>query len=289
MDRRWTAVLILVAVLVAGWNLGTFRVNEWQQALVIRLGKPVEPIASVPGLYFRIPLVEEVVYFDNRLLEYDAQPREVLTIDKQQIVIDNYSRWRIADPLRFYETVRNEGGAQSRLDDILYSNLRENLGRHTLGEIVSDKRSELMVQVAERSDEKMREFGIEVVDVRIKRADLPQQNQQNVFNRMQTERERQAMKFRAEGEEEARKVRSQADKEVEILMAEARRDADILKGEGDALAVKIFADAYGRDPEFYRFVRTLDAYRRSLDEGTTVVLSPESEFFRLLTEGPAPR
>lgn len=289
MDRRWTAVLIVGAILVAGWNLATYRVNEWQQALVIQLGKPVERGADEPGLYFRIPFIEEVVYFDKRLLEYDAQPREVLTIDKQQIVIDNYSRWRIIDPLRFYQTVRNEVGAQSRLDDILYSNLRENLGRHTLGEIVSDKRSELMVQVARRSDEKMREFGIQVVDVRIKRADLPLQNQQNVFNRMQTERERQAMKFRAEGEEEARKVRSQADKEVEILMAEARRDAEILKGEGDALAVKIFADAYGRDPEFYRFVRTLEAYRRSLDSGTTVVLSADSEFFRLLTEGSAPR
>lgn len=289
MDRRWSAVLVLAAIVVAGWNLATFRVNEWQQALVIRLGKPLEPIAAAPGLYFRIPLIEEVVYFDKRLLEYDAQPREVLTVDKQQIVIDNYSRWRITDPLRFYQTVRNEMGAQSRLDDIIYSNLRENLGRHTLGEIVSDRRSELMVEVAGRSDEKMREFGIEVVDVRIKRADLPEKNQQNVFNRMQTERERQAMKFRAEGEEEARKVRSEADKQVEIIMAEARRDAEILKGEGDALAARVFADAYGRDPEFYRFVRSLEAYRKALGEDTTLVLSPDSDFFRILEEGPRPR
>lgn len=289
MDRRWSVVLVLAAIVVAGWNLATFRVNEWQQALVIRLGKPLEPIAATPGLYFRIPLIEEVVYFDKRLLEYDAQPREVLTVDKQQIVIDNYSRWRIADPLRFYQTVRNEMGAQSRLDDIIYSNLRENLGRHTLGEIVSDRRSELMVEVAERSDVKMREFGIEVVDVRIKRADLPEKNQQNVFNRMQTERERQAMKFRAEGEEEARKVRSEADKQVEIIMAEARRDAEILKGEGDALAARVFADAYGRDPEFYRFVRSLEAYRKALGDDTTLVLSPDSDFFRLLEEGPRPR
>lgn len=289
MDRRWIALLTLGTVLIAGWNLATFRVSEWQQALVIRLGKPLEPMATEPGLKFRVPFVDNVVYFDKRLLDYDAPPREVLTIDKQQIVVDNYSRWRIVDPLRFYQTVRNEIGAQSRLDDILYSNLRENLGRHTLSEIVSDKRSELMVQVAERSDAKMRDFGIAVADVRIKRVDLPEKNQENVFNRMKTERERQAKKFRAEGEEEAHKIRSGADKEVEILMAEARRDAEILEGEGDATAVKIFADAYSRDPEFYRFVRTLEAYRRSLGDGTTIVLSPDSDFFRMLKEGAAPR
>lgn len=289
MDRRWIAVLTIGAVLIAGWNLATFRVSEWQQALVIRLGKPLEPMATEPGLKFRVPFIDNVVYFDKRLLDYDAPPREVLTVDKQQIVVDNYSRWRIVDPLRFYQTVRNEIGAQSRLDDILYSNLRENLGRHTLREIVSDKRSELMVQVAERSDAKMRDFGIAVADVRIKRVDLPEKNQENVFNRMKTERERQAKKFRAEGEEEAHKIRSEADKEVEIIMAEARRDAEILEGEGDATAVKIFADAYSRDPEFYRFVRTLEAYRRSLGEETTIVLSPDSDFFRMLKAGAAPR
>ncbi len=289
MDRRWIALLTIVAVLIAGWNLATFRVSEWQQALVIRLGKPLEPMATEPGLKFRVPFIDNVVYFDKRLLDYDAPPREVLTVDKQQIVVDNYSRWRIVDPLRFYQTVRNEIGAQSRLDDILYSNLRENLGRHTLREIVSDKRSELMVQVAERSDAKMRDFGIAVADVRIKRVDLPEKNQENVFNRMKTERERQAKKFRAEGEEEAHKIRSEADKEVEIIMAEARRDAEILEGEGDATAVKIFADAYSRDPEFYRFVRTLEAYRRSLGDETTIVLSPDSDFFRMLKEGAAPR
>ncbi len=289
MDRRWLAVAVVAAVVVATWNLAAFRVNEWQQALLIQLGKPVDRDARAAGLYFKIPFIQDVVYFDKRLLDYDAPPREVLTIDKQQIVIDNYSRWRIVDPLRFYQTVRNETGAQSRLDDIIYSNLRENLGRHTLREIVSDMRTELMEQVAERSDAKMGDFGIEVVDVRIKRADLPEKNQENVFNRMKTERERQAKKFRAEGEEQARKIRSEADKEFEIILAEARRDADVLRGEGDALAVKIFADAYGRDPEFYRFVRTLEAYRTSLGEGTTAVLSPDSEFFRVFEQGPPPR
>ncbi len=282
MDRRWFTVVALAAAIAATWNLATFRVSEWQQALLIQLGKPVERDVRAPGLYFKVPFIQDVVYFDKRLLNYDAQPREVLTIDKQQIVIDNYSRWRIVDPLKFYQTVRDERGAQSRLDDILYSNLRENLGRHTLQDIVSDRRIALMAEVARRSDEKMRDFGIEVLDVRVKRADLPEKNQENVFNRMRTERERQARKFRAEGEEAARKVRSEADKEVAIIRAEAQREAQILRGQGDAEAVSIFADAYNRDPELFRFLRTLEAYRKSIDDKTTIVLSPDSEFFRLL-------
>jgi membrane protease subunit HflC len=281
VDRRWLVVLAAVGVVVATWNLAFFRVPRWMQAIVVQLGEPVRTIQE-PGLYVKLPLVQNVLYFDRRLLDYDASPKELLTKDKQQLVVDNYSRWRIADPLQFYRTVRNEAGAQSRLDDIVYSNLRETLGRHTLRDVVSDKRAALLAEVTARSDRKAREYGIEVVDVRIKRADLPEKNELNVFNRMRTERERLAKKFRAEGEEEARKIRSEADKEVQILLADARRQAEILRGEGDALAVKIFADAYGRDPEFYEFVRTLEAYRRTIGEGTTLVLSPRSEFFRLL-------
>lgn len=285
MDRRYLSILIVFLAVGAGWNLGTFRVNEWQQAIVVQLGKPVDRDARGPGLYFKVPFVQEVIFFDKRLLDYDATPREVLTIDKQQVVINNYSRWRIVDPLLFYQTVRNERGAQSRLDEIVYSNLRENLGRHTLREIVSDKRNELMVQVAERSDATMREFGIQVLDVRIKRADLPEKNQENVFNRMKTEREQQAKKYRAEGEEEAHKIRSGADRDMQIIRAEARREAEIMRGQGDAAAAAIFADAYGRDPDFFQFVRTLQAYRGAINENTTAVLSADSDFFRLLKEG----
>jgi len=285
MDRRYFSIAVAFLIVAATWNLATFRVNEWQQALIVQLGKPVDRDARGPGLYFKVPFVQEVIYFDKRLLDYDAAPREVLTIDKQQLVIDNYSRWRIVDPLLFYQTVRNERGAQSRLDEIVYSNLRENLGRHTLREIVSDKRSELMVQVAERSDAKMRELGIQVIDVRIRRADLPEKNQENVFNRMKTEREQQAKKYRAEGEEEAHKIRSGADRDMEIIRAEARRKAEITRGEGDALAVRIFADAYGRDPEFFKFVRTLQAYRTAIGPDTTAVMSADSDFFKLLKDG----
>jgi len=283
MDRRWIPILVVAGLVVGAWKLAAYSVPQWMQAIVVQLGDPVRTVQE-PGLYWKIPFIQNVLYFDQRLLDYNASPRELLTKDKQQLVVDNYSRWRIRDPLQFYRTVRNEAGAQSRLDDIIYSNLRETLGRHTLREIVNEKRALLMRQVTERSDEKAREYGIEVVDVVIKRADLPEKNELNVFNRMRTERERQAKKFRAEGDEEARKIRSESDKQVQILLAEARKKAEIMRGEGDALAVKIFADAYGRDPEFYQLVRTLEAYRKSLGEDTTVILSPNSDFFRYLRQ-----
>jgi membrane protease subunit HflC len=284
MDRRWAVVGLVALALLGVWSFATFRVPQWMQVVVLQLGEPVRTVRD-PGLYVKLPFIQEVLYFDRRMLEYDASPKEILTRDKQQLVVDNYARWRILDPLQFYRTVRNEEGAQSRLDDILYSNVRETLGRHTLREIVSEKRAELLEQVTKRSDENARGYGIEVIDVRVKRADLPEKNEQNVFNRMRTERERLAKKFRAEGEEESRKITSEADKEVRILMADARRQAEIVRGEGDAQAVKIFADAYGRDPGFYEFVRTLEAYRRTLGDGTTLILSPDSDFFRLLKRG----
>ena len=288
MDRRWIPILVLGVALVAGWNLVVYTVPQWEQAIVVQLGEPVRTVQE-PGLYFKLPLVQNVLYFDKRLLAYDAAPKEILTKDKQQLVVDNFSRWRIRDPLQFYRTVRNEAGAQSRLDDVIYSIVRENLGRHTLREIMNEKRTEVMAEVTKESDAKARDYGIEVADVRIKRADLPEKNELNVFNRMRTERERLAKKFRAEGDEEARKIRSESDKEVQILTAEARKQADITRGQGDAQAVKIFADAYGRDPEFYQLVRTLEAYRNSITDGTTLILSPNSEFFRYLKQLDRPK
>lgn len=290
MDRRWFVVIGLVGGFLAVWNLAAFTVPTWMQAMVVQLGNPVR-VVKEPGLYWKIPFIQNVVYFDRRLLDQDTRPKEILTRDKQQLVVDNYTRWKIIDPLLFVQTVRDEAGAQSRLDDIVYSNLRETLGRHTLKEIVSEKRQELLDSVTKVSDQKAREYGIEVVDVRVKRVDLPEKNELNVFNRMRTERERLAKKFRAEGDEEARKIRSNSDKEVQILMADARQKSEITRGEGDAQAVAIFADAYGRDAEFYQFVRTLEAYRNTLGEGTTAILSPDSQFFRLLqrTEPQAPQ
>jgi membrane protease subunit HflC len=288
MDRRWVSILLVFAVLVAGWNLVAYTVPQWEQAIVVQLGEPVRTVQE-PGLYFKLPLIQNVLYFDKRLLAYDASPREILTKDKQQLMIDNFSRWRIRDPLQFYRTVRDEAGGQSRLDDVIYSIVRENLGRHTLREIIKEKRDEVMAEVTKESDAKGRDYGIEVADVRIKRADLPEKNELNVFNRMRTERERLAKKFRAEGDEEARKIRSESDKQVQILTAEARKQADITRGQGDAQAVKIFADAYGRDPDFYQLVRTLEAYRNSITDGTTLILSPNSEFFRYLKQLDRPK
>jgi len=281
LDRRWLWLAGAIALAVAVWNLALFTVPQWMQAMVVQLGEPVRVVRE-PGLYWKIPFIQQVTYFDRRLLDYDAASKDILTVDKQQLSVDNYSRWRIADPLQFYRTVRDERGAQSRLDDIVYSDLRETLGRHTLRDIVSDKRDQLMADVTARSAEKAKVYGIEIVDVRIKRADLPEKNEQTVFGRMRSERERQAKKFRAEGDEEARKIRSESDKEVQILLADATQQGEVIRGEGDANATRIFAEAYGRDPDFYAFQRTLEAYRSALATGTTVILSPKSEFFRFL-------
>ena len=281
MDRRLIPLFVVAGLVLGAWNLAAFRVPQWMQAVVVRLGDPVRTV-NEPGLYWKLPFVESVLWFDRRMLASDAAPREVLTRDKQQLLVDNYARWRIVDPLQFYRTVRNEAGAQSRLDDIIYSNVRENLGRNTLSDIINEKRDVLMKQITKITDEKAREYGIEVIDVRIKRADLPEKTEQNVFSRMRTERERLAKKFRAEGDEEARKVRSESDKEVVILTADARKQSEIRRGEGDAHAVAIFAEAYGKDPDFYQFVRTLESYRKAIQPGTAMVLSPDSEFLKLL-------
>jgi len=281
MDKRWLGIFAALGVLLAVWNLAFFTVPVWMQAVVLQLGEPVRTVRE-PGLYVKIPFIQSVLYFDKRLLEYDASPKELLTRDKQQLAVDNYTRWKIVDPLKFYQAVRDEAGAQSRLDDIVYSNLRENFGRQTLLEIVSTRRAALMEEVTRKSDQKARDFGIEVVDVRIKRADLPEKNEQNVFSRMRTERERLAKKFRAEGDEEARKITSGSEKEVRVLMAEAKRSSEVTRGQGDAEAVKIYADAYGRDVEFFTLVRTLEAYRKALPDTTSVIMSPDAEFLRFL-------
>jgi membrane protease subunit HflC len=283
VNRVFASLAAALAVFLVVWNTACYRVDQWMQALVVQLGEPVRTVRE-PGLYFKIPFVQSVIYFDKRLLLYDAAPKELLTRDKQQLVVDNFARWRIVEPLAFYTSLRTEAAAQSRLDDIIYSNVRENLGRRTLNEIVSTRRTELMNEISRASDVKLRDYGIEVVDVRIKRADLPEKNEQNVFRRMRAERERQAKKFRAEGDEEARKIRALADKERRIIMAEAGKRAEIVRGGGDAQAVKIFADAYGRDLDFFEFQRTLEAYDRSLTSDTRLVLSPDSEFLRYLDD-----
>jgi len=258
-----------------------FIVDQTESAVVLFMGKPLKTIHD-PGLNIRIPFVQQVLYFDNRILEYDADARVVVTKDKKNLVIDNFAKWRIEDPLKFYQTMRDEIGAQARLDDIIYSNLRAELGKYTLAQIVSENRAHIMEDVTSDTNLKAPSYGIEVIDVRIKRADLPEENEKHVFGRMQAERQQEAKRYRSEGEEKAIKIRAEADKERTILLAEAKRKAEELKGEGDAIATRIYAEAYQQDIEFFEFIRTMDAYRKSLKGETLLVLSPESEFFRYL-------
>jgi membrane protease subunit HflC len=276
-------IIPIAVILIVGLTLTSsiFTVDETEQAIVTQLGKFIKEVKQ-PGLHFRVPLIQRVHRFEARVLEYDAAAAKIITDDKKHLVIDNYARWKIIEPLKFYQTVRNEFGAQSRLDDIVFSEVREELARHTLTEVVSVNRSEIMEKVAEQCDRKAREYGIQVIDVRIKRADLPDEVTHSVFARMRAERERIAKKYRSEGEEEALKIRAKTDKEKKILLAESYRQAEKLKGEGDAEAIKIYAAAFEKAPDFYSFVRTLEAYKNALGTDTTIVVPVDSEFFQYL-------
>ncbi len=279
-------LVALIAVVVLLFLLGAspfFVVDVTQTAIVVQLGKPVRNV-TMPGLYVKVPFIQEVTYFDKRLLDYDSSAQDVITQDKKTILIDNFARWRIVDPLKVYQAFQSQRGALQRLHDIIYSELRVELGRHDLSEIVSKTRAEIMKVVTERSNEKASAYGIEIQDVRIKRADLPEQNEKAVFARMQAERERQAKQYRAEGAEEAQKIRSEAEKDREIILAEAYREAEELRGEGDAKAFKIYADAYKQDPRFFEFTRSMEAYKKTFNDKSTVVMSPDSEFFKYLKQ-----
>ena len=274
-------VLILVTVFV---NAVFFIVDEREQVVLTQLGEPKRILKS-PGLYVKIPFIQQVHVFEDRLLGSDADPAPIYTQDKKNLIVDNYARWRISDPLQFLKSVQNTYRAQSRLDDIVYAAVREGLGRRTLSEIVSGNRGEIMSQVTERSRQGAKELGIEILDVRIKRADLPEENKKFVFDRMRAERARQAKEYRAEGEEAALKIRAETDLGVTRITSEAFQRAQLIRGEGDAEALGIYADAFQRDPKFYEFQRTLEAYEVTLGEGTVVVLPLKTEFLKYLGTG----
>jgi membrane protease subunit HflC len=276
----------LIAVIVLLFVLGAsplFIVDITQTAIVVQLGKPQRNITE-PGLKVKLPFIEEVTYFDKRLLDYDSSAQEVITQDKKTLLIDNFAKWRIIDPLKVYQAFQTQRGALRRLDDIIYSELRVEVGRHDLSDIVSKTRAEIMAVVTQRANEKATVYGIEIQDVRIKRADLPEQNEKAVFARMQAERERQAKQYRAEGAEEAQKIRSDAEKDREIILAEAYKASEELRGEGDAKAFKIYASAYRQDPRFFEFTRSMEAYKKSFSGTSTLVMSPDSEFFKYLKQ-----
>lgn len=277
-------LLGIVGIILLLFMLGAspfFILDLTQTAIVVQLGEPKRTLTE-PGLKFKKPVFEEVIYFDKRLLDYDVPAREVITQDKKTILIDNFAKWRIVDPLMVYKAFQTQRGALQRLDDIIYSELRVELGRHELLEIVSANRLLIMSEVAKRANEKASKYGLEVLDVRIKRADLPEQNAKAVFDRMQAERERIAKQYKAEGAEEAQKIRSEAEKDREIILADAYKTAQEIRGEGEAKAFKIYADAYRQDPKFFEFIRSMEAYKKTFADKTTMVLSPDSEFLRFL-------
>jgi membrane protease subunit HflC len=279
-------IIALLVVVIGLFFLGAsplFVVDITQNAIVVQLGKPVRSLAE-PGLYVKVPFIQEVTYFDKRLLDYDTQAQDVITQDKKTLLLDNYAKWRIIDPLKVYQNFQTQRGALQRLNDIIYSELRVELGRHDLLEIVADHRAELMKIVTQRSHEKASAYGIEIQDVRIKRADLPEQNEKAVFARMQAERERQAKQYRAEGAEEAQKIRSEAEKDREIILAQAYKESEELRGAGDAKAFKVYADAYRQDTHFFEFTRSMEAYKKTFKDKSTLVMSPDSEFLRYLKQ-----
>ena len=275
-------LLIVIVATLFGLNLVAFTIGEWEQGVVTQFGEPVRVVRE-PGLYFKLPNpVQKVTFFDKWLLGYDANPEEIYTKDKKILILDNYARWRIVDPLLFMQTLRTTEEGQSRLDDIIYSELRKELGQHDLTEVVSINREELMQLVAQRANEAARVYGIEVLDVRIKRADLPPENEAAVYDRMRAERDREAKGYRSEGEEAALKIRAITDLDAARIGAEAYEKAQGVRGEGDAEALRIYAAAYRSAEGFYQFTRTLEAYEKSLDDNTVLVLPAESEFFKYL-------
>jgi membrane protease subunit HflC len=275
-------LIILVALVLTLYG-STFTVNMTQNAIVLQFQEYKKTIAE-PGLYFKIPFFQEVRYFTKMLLVLDAPPADIITKDKKTMLIDNFTMWRIQDPLLFLQTLRTEPAGESRLDDIVKSELRVELGTHNLIDVVTKTREEIMAKVTTEANIKSVQYGIEVLDVRIKRADLPSDNAQKVFGRMRSERERIAKKYRSEGAEEATKIRAETDKEKVILVAEAYKKEQETRGNGDARATKIYADAFNKDREFYAFMRSMQAYKNSLKTGTTVILSEKSDFLKYLNK-----
>ncbi len=279
-----TKGVVIIAILVATIIVGSsalFTVDETETIIITQFGKYIRTVKE-PGLKLKIPFIQTTHYFDKRVLEYDAAPAEILTKDKKNLLVDNYARWRIIDPLKLYKTVRNVRGAQARLADIIYADLREELATHNLSDVIDIHREELMKTVAKKSAEKAKQYGIEIIDVRIKRADLPPEVAESVYARMNAERHRIAKKYRSEGEEEAVKIRAETDKQRAIILAESYRQAQTIKGKAEAEAVRIYASAFRRDPQFYDFIRTLETYKKVIDEETTIILRSNSELFKYL-------
>ena len=274
-----------ILVLIALFALSTMiMVDETEQIVILQFGKPIRNIKE-PGLNWKFPAPFQTSNsFEKRLLEYDVPPEEILSKDKKSLIIDNYVRWRIIDPLLFLQTVRAVPTAKTRLDDIVYSELRQELGTHDMVEIITETRELIMEKVTKASNEETSKYGIEVIDVRIRRVALPRENEASIYARMEAERKRQANKFRSEGEEEAQKIRAATDRDKTVILAEAYKKSQLIRGEGEAKALDIYAASYSKDSDFYEFTRTLETYEKVIDKKTTLVLPGDSKLFKGLTQ-----
>ncbi len=278
MKKNLHLILVGAAVLLVLASQSLYIVQQPEQAIVLQFGNPVRLIQE-PGLKIKMPFIQNVVFYDKRLLNLEPPAQEVVLKDKKRLDVDTFSRYRIVEPLTFYKTVRNEYQAQNRLQEIVNSSARNVLATFTLKELLSEKRTEIMKQISDAVKADAAQLGVEVADVRIRRADLPVQVSQAINDRMKTERIREAKGYRADGEKTAQEIRATADKQATITVATAEKEAQQIKGEGDKKATEIWNKATGVDPEFYAFYRSLEAYRNSFDEETSLVLAPEGEFF----------
>lgn len=279
-----TTILVLFGLAAVAAYLTLFTVHQTQQALVLEFGKP-KRLVTTPGLKYKIPFIQNVSFFDKRLLDLDSAPQEVIASDQKRLVVDAFARWRIVDPLLFYQTVSDERIARSQLGAFLEAALRRVLGSSSFEAVVRDERNALMARITDQVNAEAKGLGINVVDVRIKRADLPEANSLAIYRRMQTERQREAAEIRAEGEEASRRIRANADRQVTVLKAEATGESERIRGDGDAEKNRVFAGAFGKDPDFFAFYRSMQAYQGALGAGDTrLLLSPDSEFFQYFNE-----
>ena len=277
-------LLVIIVLGLIVFFTTVFTVDERQQVVILQFGDPIRTITE-PGLHFKLPVpFQNIVRLDDRLLEYDVSPEEVLSKDKKSLIVDNYVRWKITNPLVFLQTVQAIPTAITRMDDIIYSELRRELGTHNMTEIITETREEIMEKVTENSDKATDQYGIEVVDVRIKRVDHPKENEQSIYARMEAERNRQANKFRSEGDEEAQKIRASTEKDKTIILAVAYKESEEIRGVGEARALEIYAKAYNKDVDFYEFMRTLETYKKVIDDKTTLVLPADSKLFKMFYE-----
>jgi modulator of FtsH protease HflC len=280
-----TVAVITAIVVIFVATSALFIVDQTEQAIVLQFGEFKRAVRD-PGLHVKLPLFQNVVYYDRRVLDIEPPTEEVIASDQKRLVVDSYARFRIDDPLQFYQSVGTELAARSRLNSIISASLRRVLGNVTLASVLSDQRADIMKQATEEVKQQAKSFGIDVIDVRLRRADLPEENNQAIYARMQSERQREAQEFRAQGDEFAQRIRSVAERERTVIIAEAQRQSQITRGEGDGESVKIYADAFGKDKDFFAFYRSMQAYRDALGgSNTSLVLSPDSEFFRYFGHG----